>query len=204
MTASVKAWDLLKPKQTSMMPESPPTLLFGQGTPNGDLEPFKSAQKGTLYFQSNETDDKSHVYMKVDEAGDDDDWEKLTINNTARQFATTREIFNIDNGGGTTADQIILVPVVPITIVAARVVYTEATGASGAASATVQLGTTIGGVDIVAATALEVSKDIGAVTELTIANGAVAADELVAVRHTGVAATVAGEYFVQIEYKVND
>ena len=204
MTASVQAWDLLKPKETSMMPEKPPTLLFGQGTPNGDLEPFKSAQKGTLYFQSNATDDSPHVYQKVDEGEDDNDWVVLAIKANTRQFATTREIFNIDNGSGATEDQIILKPSVAITILAARVIYTTATDTAGAASASVQIGTTVGGVDIVAATALEVSKAIGAVTDLTIADGAVAAGELVAVRHTGIAATEAGEYIVQIEYTVDD
>ena len=204
MTASVQAWKILDPKETSLMPEKPPQILFGQGTPNGDLEPFKSAQKGSLYMQSNATDDDSHVFMKVDEGGDDADWVALVVNNTDRRIiATTREVFNIDNGAGTDADQIILVPVVPITIVAARVVYTEATDSSGAASANVQIGTAIDGVDIVANVALQVSKAIGAVQNLTIADGAVAAGELVAVRHTGVATTEGGEYFVQIEYTVD-
>lgn len=204
MTASVQAWDLLKPKETSMMPEPPATILFGQGTPNGDLEPFKSAQKGTLYLQANATDDEPHIWQKVDEGEDDDDWVAMAIKASIRNFATTREVFNIDNGSGTTSDQIILVPSVAITIKAARAIYTTATDTAGAADATVSIGTTVGGVDIVAATALEVSKAIGAVTALTIADGAVAAGELVAVRHTGIAATEAGEYVVQIEYTVDD
>lgn len=204
MTASVFAKKILDPKQTAMMVEHPPCWLAGQGTPNGDLEPFKSAQKGSLYTQTNETDDKSHIWMKIDEGEDDNDWEKITINNTARQIAVTGEVFNIDNGAGTTVDQIILVPSVAITIVAARVIYTEATDTAGAADADVQIGTTIGGVDIVAATELEASKAIGDVTDLTIASGAVEANELVAVRHTGIAATEAGQYIVQIEYTVDD
>ena len=227
MTASTFAKKILDPKITSMMEEHPPVLLAGTGTPNGDLEPFKSAQKGSLYFQTDATDDTSHVWTKVDEGEDDADWELMLLSdladidngdiaagagivgsklatNARRLFATTREVINIDNGSETTSDQIILVPSDGITIVAARVIYTEATDSAGAENATVSIGTTIGGVDIVAATALEAAQAIGDVTDLTIAAGAVAADELVAVRHTGIAATEAGQYVVQIEYTVDD
>jgi hypothetical protein len=227
MTTSVQGFKILDPKQTGMMPEAPPCLLMGQGTPDGDLSPFKEAQKGTLYFQTDATDDESHIWQKVDEGNDDNDWVRLLVEGHAlidtsdiaanagilgsqladearRLFATTREVFNIDNGSGSTEDQIILVPSVPITIVAARVVYIEATDTEGAADATVQIGTAIAGEQIVAAAALEVAKAIGDVTDLTIVDGAVAADELVAVRHTGIAATEAGQYVVQIEYTVDD
>ena len=203
MAASVFAKKILDPKQTSMMEEAPPVILAGKGTPNGDLEPFLSAQKGSLYCQTDAADDTSHVWMKVDEGEDDADWLSLEIETTARSIDTTRDIFNIDNGAGTTVDQIILVPSVPITIRAARVVYTEATDTAGAENANVKIGTTVGGEDIVATTALQVSKAIGSVTNLTIADGAIAANELVAVRHTGVAATEVGQYFVQIEYTVD-
>lgn len=227
MTASNQAWWILEPKQTGMMPEQPPGILTGQGTPNGDLEPFKSAQKGTLYMQTNATDDNSHVWQKVDEGDDDADWELMLLSdigtidngdiaasagivgsklatNARRNIITSRTEFNIDVGSGTTTDEIVFVPSVDITIVAARAVYTVATDTAGADGATVQIGTTVGGDDIVAAASLEVSKAAGAATDLTIAAGAVAADELVAVRHTGIAATEAGEYIVQIEYTVDD
>lgn len=194
MTDSVQAWDLLKPKQTSMMPEPPATILFGQGTPNGDLEPFKSAQKGTLYMQANNTDDRPHVWMKVDEGNDNDDWVSLSIS----QFIKSEEI-NIDNGAGTELDLVVLRAPTALRVLAANVVYTEETDTGGAADATVQVGTTVGGVDIVAATDLEVSKAVGDVTELTIADGEVEAGELIAVRHTGIAATESGKYYVQFE-----
>lgn len=104
--------------------------------------------------------------------------------------------FNIDNGSGTTDDDLLLVPASQILIASAYVMYTEATDTAGAASATVQVGTTAGGVDIVAATALEVSKAIGAKTALTIASGVVEAGEFVFVRHTGIATTEVGKYKV--------
>lgn len=119
------------------------------------------------------------------------------------QYIVSKE-FNIDNGSGTTDDDLVLVPDKDIQIEHVRVFYTEATDTAGAASATVQIGTTAGGVDIVAATALAVSKAIGSVTALTIASGYVAAGEFVFVRHTGIAATEAGKYKVQIRYRVRN
>jgi hypothetical protein len=114
-------------------------------------------------------------------------------------FAVSKD-FNIDNGSGTTDDDIILVPNRAVTILSARIVYVEATDTAGVTTGTVSIGTTVGGVDIVAATAFEISKAVGSVTDLTIVDGAVAAGEMIAVRHTGIAATEAGAYFVQIEY----
>ena len=80
MTVSTFAKVILQPKQTSMMAEAPPCWIAGQGTPNGDLEPFKSAQKGSLYTQTDATDDASHIYIKIDEGGDDADWDLLALN----------------------------------------------------------------------------------------------------------------------------
>src|SRR5688572_23720731 len=78
MTDNTVAFLVVNPdpsaKQVAMIPEKAPTLLWGQGTPDGDREPFLSAQKGTLYFQSDATDDSSHVWQKVDEGNDNDDW----------------------------------------------------------------------------------------------------------------------------------
>lgn len=79
MAASVFAKKILDPKQTSMMAEHPPCWLAGQGTPDGDLEPFKSAQKGSLYSQTNATDDAGHLWVKIDEGGDDADWDLLPL-----------------------------------------------------------------------------------------------------------------------------
>jgi hypothetical protein len=112
--------------------------------------------------------------------------------------------FNIDNGSGTTDDDLVLHTTRPITIIRAQVVYTVATDTAGAASANVKIGTTAGGSGIVAATALQVSKAVGAKTSLTVVDGKVAADGNVWIRHTGIAATEAGNYKVLIEYTVDD
>lgn len=121
----------------------------------------------------------------------------------ARIHVARSRLFNIDNGAGTTIDDCILRHSQPITITAARVVYTtETTGT--VAAATVKVGTTVGGAEIVAATALENTKTIGLKTALTLVAAAVPADTLISVRHTGIAVTAAGEYYVEIEYTVDD
>ncbi len=61
----------------ALHPEPPPSILWGQGTPDGDLGPFTVVNKGSLYMSTNQTDDESTVFMKVDEGGDDNDWTRL-------------------------------------------------------------------------------------------------------------------------------
>lgn len=113
------------------------------------------------------------------------------------------QIFDLDNGAGTTVDEVVLRPAVPITITAARIVYMDATTGTVAAG-NAKIGTTVGGAEIVAATAYENAKAVGTVTAMVIVAGAVAADAPVIVRHTGVAATQAGRAVVEIEYRQNN
>jgi hypothetical protein len=75
-------------KQPAMTPEPAPTFLWGQGTPDGDREPFLNAQKGTLYFAVDTTDDDNHIWQKVDEGGDDADWVQLGVQTQAPVNAT--------------------------------------------------------------------------------------------------------------------
>lgn len=113
------------------------------------------------------------------------------------------QIFDLDNGAGTTVDEVILRPAVAITITAARIVYMDATTGTVAAG-NAKIGTTVGGAEIVAATAYENAKAVGTVTAMVIVAGAVAADTPVIVRHTGVAVTQAGRAVVEIEYRQNN
>lgn len=110
--------------------------------------------------------------------------------------------FNIDNGAGTPDDDPVLYSVNGLYIIDAYIVYSEATDTAGAASANVKIGTTAGGAQIVAQTALGVSKAVGAATALTLVSGGdyVPAGSTVFVRHTGVATTEVGQYAVQIRY----
>jgi hypothetical protein len=107
--------------------------------------------------------------------------------------------FNLDNGAGTTIDDVILKAVAAIVIVAARIVYVDATTGTVAAG-NAKLGTTLGGGEIAAATAYENAKTVGTETTMAIVAGAVPAGGAVFCRHTGVAITQAGQACVEIEY----
>ena len=110
--------------------------------------------------------------------------------------------FNLDNGNGTTIDDVLMTPTSAITITAARIIYVDATTGTVAAG-NAKIGTTLGGAEVVAATAYENTKAVGTTTAMTIVSGAVAAGTSVFVRHTGVAATQAGQAVVEIEYTVD-
>lgn len=116
---------------------------------------------------------------------------------------TARSVwFNLDNGAGATIDDVILRLPYAITITAARIVYQDAqTGTVAAANA--KIGTTVGGAEIVAATAYENSKAVGSSTAMVIVAGAVAANTPVIVRHTGIAATAAGQATVEVDYTID-
>jgi hypothetical protein len=111
--------------------------------------------------------------------------------------------FNLDNGSGTTIDDVLLSTSVPITILAARIVYVDVTSGTVAAG-NAKIGTAVGGAEIVAATAYGNSKAVGTTTELTLVAGANRISSgSVFVRHTGVAATAVGQAYVEIEYTVD-
>ncbi len=110
--------------------------------------------------------------------------------------------FDLDNGAGTTVDDVVLRPTVPITLTGARIVYTDATTGTVAAG-NAKIGTTVGGAEIVAATAYGNAAAVGTVTPMTLVATAVAADTPIIVRHTGVAATQAGQAYVELEYRFN-
>ena len=230
MTVAKAAYHLVKTVPTSMESEKEPDILWGLGTPNGAIEPFVSVQKGSLYFAVDNTDDQTHIYQKVDEGGDNADWVRMFVENQAlidnndlaasagvvgsklatnarRQFAVSKE-FDIDNGAGTTDDDIILSTSDGCTVVSAAIVYTVATDSAGAAAANAKIGTTVGGSQVVETTALEVSKAVGSRTAMVLETGAgvlnVDAGGFLCVRHTGVTATEAGKYKVVVEYQVDD
>lgn len=111
----------------------------------------------------------------------------------------TAASINIDNGSGTTIDEVLSggLPFDSV-IVSARAVYTEATDTAGVATANFKLGVAAGGATLVAATALEVSKAVGAYTEATPLDVVIPANTPIFNRHTGVAATEAGQYYVEV------
>jgi len=109
------------------------------------------------------------------------------------------QTFNIDNGSGTTVDECLAANLpTDAELVSVQAIYQEATDTAGAADANFSLGTTAGGDDIVAATALEASKAVGAYTSATLAATRLAAGNSLFARHTGIAATEAGQYSLQV------
>ena len=126
----------------------------------------------------------------------------LYVSRGAGRVQVARSVwFNIDNGSGVTIDDVILYVSQPIKITAARIVYVDATTGTVAAG-TAQIGTTVGGVELVAATAYENTKTVGSVTAMTLTAAAarVAANTMIIVRHTGIASTAAGQAVVLIEF----
>lgn len=107
--------------------------------------------------------------------------------------------FDID-GGTAVRDTVLLNLPFAVVLQSVRVVYTEATGASPTPTATVQVGTTVGGVEVVQATSLAISKAVGGVQDLVIQQASIAANTPLIVRHTGQVAPCAGKYFVQVDY----
>jgi len=106
--------------------------------------------------------------------------------------------FNIDNGAGTTADDVICNLPYEAYLVDVRAVYTEATDSSGVESANFKLGVAVGGATLVGATALEVSKAIGDTTTSILLVDVLPANTTLWVRHTGVATTDVGQYYIQV------
>jgi len=119
-----------------------------------------------------------------------------------RQVATS-VWFNLDNGAGTTIDDVILRHSQAIKIEAARIVYVDATTGTVAAG-TAGIGTTVAGVELVAATNYENTKAVGTTTAMTLKAAAsfIAALTPIIVRHTGVAVTQAGQARVEIEFVI--
>lgn len=118
------------------------------------------------------------------------------------QVLTARsQFFDLDNGAGTTIDALLIRHPRAITFSACRIVYQGATTGT-VAGANAKVGTTVGGAEIVAATAYANTTAVGATTAMVIVEGKVAAGTPVLVRHTGVAATQAGEAVVECDYVI--
>ena len=107
---------------------------------------------------------------------------------------------DIDTIGAATYDEVILVPSCGIEITEVRIVYDKETSGTCAAGS-YSVGTSaVTGKEIVNAQALENSKAVGYAKVCTLVEGTVAADAVIYVRFTGVAATVAGATHLEVDY----
>ena len=179
------------------LPEPAPSILWGQGTPDGDRLPFTQVNKGSLYLAVDQTDDTSPLWVKVDEGNDNADWVKATVGGDVNPaMVSMSALYDISAAD---SEQVVLHAKAALTITKAYLLWNEATGASGAAEGDITIGTATGGAEIVAATAYPASKATGSVTDLTIASGAVAAGSSVFASHDQ-AASAAGTYFLVLEW----
>lgn len=132
-------------------------------------------------------------------------------NSTSLRREITRQVvrsqnINLDDARAT-VDCAIIVPSAAIEIQACRLAYTSATTGTVAAG-TIQVGTTVGGDNVVAAVNYENSKAVGYSKDLPLATAALTSTGRVVVpantpliaRSTSVAATQAGEVIVEVEY----
>ena len=175
---------------TLITPHTHPMVLDGNGRAPSDGVYFSA----TGYKVRVETATGTLVWEQ-------DNWQDIGQSQLAASqvFQARSQVFNIDNGAGVNIDDVIMRLSRAVTLSAARIVYVDAaTGTVAAGSA--QVGTTVGGSDLVAPTNYQNGKAVGSVTNMTLAATAVAANQAVHVRHIGVAATQAGQAYVEIEY----
>ena len=174
----------------AMHPETQPAILWGQGTPDGDRAPFNVVNKGSIYMQTNATDDTPAVWYKVDEGGANDDWAL-----GGSYVIVTSALFDISAAA---SEQVLFHAVAAAKVIEAGIIWNEATGASGAAEGDITIGVATGGAEIVAAASYGVSKATGTYDALTIVDGEVAAGESVFASHDQ-AAGADGTYFLQLK-----
>ena len=197
----------------ALSPEGPPSILWGQGTPNGDLAPFNRVNKGSLYMSVNQTDDTgASLWTKVDEGGDDADWEEVLVDGQAlltladftaaaaiqakEQVSMWGDLFDVSADD---SEQVVFHAVASVEITEIGLLWEEATDASGVDGGDVTIGTASGGAQIVAATAFDVSQAAGDYQALALAEGTLAVGDTVFVSHDQ-AASEAGTFRVVAKY----
>ena len=207
MTDSVRAFFLqnptgqggVGPKQSSnaLWPENAPAILWGQGTPNGDLAPFNQVNKGSIYMEVNGTDDAGAVWQKVDEGGDNADWERLG-GDAGGVITVMSELFNISDAD---SEQVVWHAVKAAEILEIGLLWEEATAASGAAEGDITVGTASGGGQIVTADAYDVSQATGAYQALTLAEGTLTAGQSIFASHD-IADSAAGTFRLLLKIRL--
>ena len=110
---------------------------------------------------------------------------------------------NIDNGAGTTVDEVLLNSG-PSGVRLVRVYFLYEQIAQAVAAGNFKVGIAVGGATLVGATAYTDSAAIGDITVATILQDRVAPNTTVWLRHTGIAATATGTGKVCIDYVVDE
>ncbi len=174
----------------SMDEEGQPAIMWGQGTPDGNLAPFNLVNKGSLYLEVNGTDDQAHTWQKVDEGGESGlaDWKRMFVEDHAligtADLATAAALLieQLEVNARTTAlpwgpvidlaassaTHMVMHFVAAATITEIGILFDTATEASIATTIAVSES---GSSDVVAAVAVSSSQAAGAYQALTIADG---------------------------------
>ena len=204
-----------------MDPEGQPSVIWGQGTPDGNLAPFNLVNKGTIYMSVDQADDDTALYLKVDEAHltGGADWVRIFVENQAlidtndlaaaaaivagqivgAARVTTAVWGDLIDISAADSEQVVFHAVASVEITELGILWEEATGASGAAEGDITIGTASAGAEIVAATSYSVSQATGAYQALSAAEFTLAAGDSVFVSHD-VADSAAGTYRLVAKY----
>lgn len=166
-----------------------PCLLAGNGTPDGDLHPWKDVPMGSIYHEMNAADNLTPTWVKIDDSGasDNSDWVREGV------VVLKSDLFDISAA----ASEQVLHFDVAFQIVDARLVWNEATPASGSLEGDITLGSSTGGAEIVAATSYPASQATGATTALTLVTGLLTAGQSLFISHDQASGS-AGTCYVQL------
>ena len=110
------------------------------------------------------------------------------------------QIFNYDAGAGASIDECVLLSPRAVKLLSANMVEDLETGGTLTSTA-VMLGTTVAGVDIVASVVLYSALPVGSKQPLTLLKTIIPPNTMICIRLTAIAATVAGQGHLQLEYQ---
>lgn len=116
-----------------------------------------------------------------------------------RVIVATPNDFDID-ASPSARDSVLMVTPFPVTITGARLVFTQSVPLDPTPTASVQVGVTVGGAEIVPNTTILAGKSVGNWQELTLNQTVLSANTPIVVRHTGQSEPCDGRYFFQIDY----
>ncbi len=68
---------------TALAPGMAPIMIYANGTPNGDADPWLTAPVGSMHYVCDQSDDKPPLMVKAANDGDSNDWYYLMISASA-------------------------------------------------------------------------------------------------------------------------
>jgi len=80
MAKATIAYNIMRPMASNVLADAiKPDILFGSGTPDGTILPFRTSPLGTLYIQTDSGSANSGLYVKRLNNGQDADWLLLQL-----------------------------------------------------------------------------------------------------------------------------